>query len=66
MTDPLSAPLWRILRNHEGRFGLSKAHHPVPLGWEPVGPALPHEAALADLRQRWCDMRPLALQEVRP
>ncbi|KEP68309.1 MbtH family NRPS accessory protein [Thioclava sp. BHET1] len=71
MMSPLSPrsfgqPLWHILRNHEGRFALARHHHPVPRGWQSVSAAMPHEAALEDLRLRWSDMRPLSLQEVQP
>lgn len=55
--------LWRVLRNHEGRYSMVRATHPVPAGWAPVGDAALHTDCLDRISALWTDMRPLSVQE---
>lgn len=54
---------WRILRNHEGRYSVSPQSHPIPAGWDVIGPPATREECLAEIATRWTDMRPTALKE---
>ncbi|OAN75736.1 hypothetical protein A8B82_02060 [Sulfitobacter sp. EhC04] len=55
--------LWRVLRNHEGRYSMVRATHPVPAGWTPVGDAALRSECLDRISALWTDMRPLSVQE---
>lgn len=64
MTQPNDTPiLWRVLRNHEGRYSMTRASHPVPAGWMPVGDPAPRTDCLERIGTLWTDMRPLSVQE---
>lgn len=56
------APLWHILRNHEGRYSVHPTHHDLPAGWVPVGTPDTRAACLEEITRLWTDMRPEALK----
>lgn len=55
--------LWRVLRNHEGRYSILRASHPVPAGWTPVGDAALRTDCLERISALWSDMRPVSVRE---
>ncbi|KEJ95241.1 MbtH family protein [Pseudosulfitobacter pseudonitzschiae] len=55
--------LWRVLRNCEGRYSMTRATHPIPAGWTPVGDPALRTDCLARIGALWTDMRPLSVQE---
>ncbi len=59
----LTHALWLVLRNQEGRYSVAPASHPLPVGWEPLGPAAPREDCLLRIAETWTDMRPAGLKE---
>lgn len=64
MTQPNDTQiLWRVLRNHEGRYSMMRATHAVPAGWTPVGDAALRSECLDRISALWTDMRPLSVQE---
>lgn len=64
MTRPIPAqPLWRVLRNHEGRYSLALFHHDIPAGWQQIGTPAPKSDCLQRIAQDWTDMRSNNLKE---
>lgn len=64
MTQSIPAqPLWRVLRNHEGRYSLAPFHHDIPAGWQQIGAPAPKSDCLQRIAQDWTDMRTNNLRE---
>lgn len=55
--------LWHVLCNHEGRYSLAPAHHPVPAGWQQQGEPAVKSECLNRISGLWTDMRPNSLKE---
>jgi MbtH protein len=63
--DPSTTPAepqFKVVVNHEEQYSIWPADQENPAGWTNVGPNGSREQCLADIAERWTDMRPLSLR----
>jgi len=55
-------PQVKVVVNHEEQYSIWPADRENAAGWKDVGPKGSREQCLADIAERWTDMRPLSLR----